>query len=89
MIGLRRHTVQVVAHEAGWVVLVEGRAWSDYLFFRDQLRQDAALRESYTALKAQLVRAHGDDRAAYTAAKAEFIRGVLDRAHRAGAITRQ
>jgi GrpB-like predicted nucleotidyltransferase (UPF0157 family) len=53
--------------------------WDEQLAFRDALRADPTLVESYAALKGTLAAQHADDREAYTAAKADFVQTVLDR----------
>jgi GrpB-like predicted nucleotidyltransferase (UPF0157 family) len=58
-------------------VLLGGLLWQQHLYFRDQLRCDALLREEYAILKRGLAVAHAGDKAAYTEAKAPFIRRVL------------
>lgn len=47
------------------------------LRFRDALRESAALRADYAALKHELAARFRDDREAYTAAKGEFVARVL------------
>jgi GrpB-like predicted nucleotidyltransferase (UPF0157 family) len=54
-----------------------GTLWRQHLHFRDQLRRDVQLRQSYAALKGRLAVLHASDKAAYTEAKAPFIREVL------------
>jgi GrpB-like predicted nucleotidyltransferase (UPF0157 family) len=54
-----------------------GRLWQQHLYFRDRLRQDTSLRQSYAALKTRLAAVHASDKAAYTEAKAPFIAQVL------------
>ena len=66
--GRRTHHLHVVVHG--------GKAWLEWLAFRDALRQDPALASRYAELKARLARAHAADREAYTNAKADFIRGT-------------
>lgn len=58
-------------------VVVDGTLWRQHLCFRDRLRDDAQLRQSYAALKRHLAVVHAHDKAAYTEAKAPFIRQVL------------
>lgn len=58
-------------------VLLGGTLWRQHLAFRDALRDDPALAQSYAALKRQLALVHATDKAAYTEAKAPFIRQVL------------
>lgn len=65
----RTHLVHVVRYG--------GEAWHKALAFRDALRADAALRESYAALKRELVQRHGAERSRYTAAKSAFVEQVL------------
>ncbi len=59
-------------------VVLGGAHWLHHLGFRDALREDHGLMQSYAALKRHLAARHPDDKAAYTEAKAPFIRMVLD-----------
>jgi GrpB-like predicted nucleotidyltransferase (UPF0157 family) len=71
----RTHLVHVVRHGGG--------AWHGALAFRDALREDAALRDAYAALKRELAQSHGAERSRYTAAKSAFVEHVLrNRSHR-------
>ena len=54
-----------------------GQAWRRALAFRDALRGDAALRDTYAALKRELARHHAADRSRYTAGKSAFVERVL------------
>lgn len=65
----RTHLVHVVRHG--------GEAWHRALAFRDALRADAALRDSYAVLKRELARRHSGERSHYTAVKSAFIERVL------------
>jgi GrpB-like predicted nucleotidyltransferase (UPF0157 family) len=65
----RTHLVHVVRYG--------GRAWHRALAFRDALRADASLRDTYAALKRELMQRHGGDRSRYTAAKSAFVEQVL------------
>jgi GrpB-like predicted nucleotidyltransferase (UPF0157 family) len=67
----RTHLVHVVRYGSG--------AWHRGLAFRDALRADAALRDSYGALKRELAQRHGGERSHYTAAKSAFVEEVLVR----------
>lgn len=58
-------------------VVLGGLLWTQHLRFRDRLRQDSDLRESYAALKKDLAVRYAADKAAYTEAKAPFIEHVL------------
>jgi GrpB-like predicted nucleotidyltransferase (UPF0157 family) len=53
------------------------------LLFRDALRRDPTLRETYAALKEGLAARHRSDRNAYSDAKSDFVRSVL---HAAGVV---
>jgi GrpB-like predicted nucleotidyltransferase (UPF0157 family) len=66
--GRRTHHLHVVEHG--------GKAWFEWLGFRDALRQDSNLATRYAELKARLAVAHAMDREAYTHAKADFIRAA-------------
>ena len=65
----RTHLVHVVRYG--------GEAWRRALAFRDALRVDAVLRDSYAALKRELLDRYGAERSRYTAAKSAFIERVL------------
>jgi GrpB-like predicted nucleotidyltransferase (UPF0157 family) len=54
-----------------------GTHWTSYLRFRDALRDDAALRDAYAALKRSLALRYPRDREAYVLGKTEFVEGVL------------
>jgi GrpB-like predicted nucleotidyltransferase (UPF0157 family) len=58
-------------------VQLGGLLWRQHLHFRNALRQDARLREEYSALKRGLAVTHARDKASYTEAKAPFICQVL------------
>ena len=58
-------------------VVVGGTLWRQHLGFRDALREDPGLAQSYAGLKRDLAVVHASDKAAYTEAKAPFIRQVL------------
>ena len=51
--------------------------WRDHRAFRDRLRADNALRDSYAALKRDLAAQFPRDREAYIAAKESFVKDVL------------
>jgi GrpB-like predicted nucleotidyltransferase (UPF0157 family) len=59
------------------VVAHEGRAWREYVTFRDALRDDPAKRDAYAALKQELAERFPDDRASYIAGKDAFVAGIL------------
>jgi GrpB-like predicted nucleotidyltransferase (UPF0157 family) len=61
-----------------------GTLWQRHLYFRDQLCQNAHLRDQYAALKRQLAQRHSNDKAAYTLAKGPFIQQVLAHMDRPG-----
>jgi GrpB-like predicted nucleotidyltransferase (UPF0157 family) len=69
-------------------VILGGTLWGQHLRFRDALREDQELMQSYAALKRLLAVVHATDKTAYTDAKAPFIRQVLgipdERAPQAG-----
>ena len=56
-----------------------GPHWHKYLKFRDALRADAALADSYGNLKSRIVKEHPEGRAIYSELKSEFINRVLER----------
>ncbi len=55
----------------------EGELWDNYLFFRNSLRENDALKEKYQSLKNELALLYPLDRGAYTEGKATFIKNVL------------
>lgn len=63
--GHRTHHLHVVEHNS--------KLWHDHIRFRDALRAQPALANSYSALKHKLAEKHATDREAYTEAKAEFV----------------
>jgi GrpB-like predicted nucleotidyltransferase (UPF0157 family) len=65
----RTHHLQIIAHDH-----VAARA---LIAFRDALRDDPHLRETYATLKDKLAKQYRSDREAYTNAKSEFVRSVL------------
>jgi len=65
----RTHHVHLVA--------LDSRQWSDYLRFRDVLRQNVQLLREYERVKIELGTRFCRDRASYTREKAEFICRVL------------
>lgn len=65
-----------------YLSLTEGDSgyYREAIAFRDALRADDALRDSYAARKRELAARYPKDRDSYTAAKDMFIQGVLDEA---------
>ena len=59
------------------VNLIGGPHWNSLIAFRDIMRESAAFREEYVALKRDLEHRFADDRKAYTQGKGEFIRRIL------------
>jgi GrpB-like predicted nucleotidyltransferase (UPF0157 family) len=66
---MRTHHLQVIAHDH-----VAARA---LITFRDALRDDPHLRQTYASLKNGLAERHQTDRNAYSNAKTDFVRSVL------------
>ena len=60
-------------------VVFDGAFWKRHLVFRDALRADRSLAESYASLKHRLAAQFGDDRDGYTRAKGPFIAAVVAR----------
>lgn len=78
----RRFFVKVIdGHRVAHLHLMtrDNSRWDEQLAFRDGLRADRKLVESYAALKRTLAAQHAEDREAYTAAKTDFILAVLKR----------
>ena len=63
-----------------YVVVAGSDALTRHLRFRDALRADTALRDSYAHLKRAAAAQHRGDRIAYTQAKSAFIEEVLAQA---------
>jgi GrpB-like predicted nucleotidyltransferase (UPF0157 family) len=59
------------------VVAEDDTQWSDYLRFRQILRQDPDVRKRYAGNKQDLAKRFPHDRTAYTSAKGEFIKRLL------------
>ena len=67
--GRRTHHLHVVVHL--------GQVWAQRLRFRDLLRGNPSLAQSYSQLKSELSVRFRQDREAYTDAKAEFVAAAL------------
>ncbi len=61
------------------LVVIGSSFWRDHLRFRDRLRADSSLRDSYATLKSDLALRYPRDREAYIAAKGPFVQEVLAR----------
>ncbi len=59
------------------IVRRDDAQWTNYIRFRDLLRQNPDLRAEYAKLKRDLRARFPDDRESYTDAKRDFIREVL------------
>jgi GrpB-like predicted nucleotidyltransferase (UPF0157 family) len=59
------------------LIPIDSQRYRDELSFRDQLRADPALAESYAALKRELATRYPRDRDAYTGGKSTFISRCL------------
>jgi GrpB-like predicted nucleotidyltransferase (UPF0157 family) len=59
------------------LVVIGSPFWRDHLAFRDRLRADSSLRDSYAALKRDLAWRYSRDREAYIAGKGPFVQEVL------------
>ncbi|CAN5478650.1 GrpB family protein [soil metagenome] len=51
--------------------------WDEYVFFRDALREDPAVRDEYESLKRKLAEKFRDQRDSYTASKGDFVKRVV------------
>lgn len=67
--GRRTHHLHVVVHL--------GEVWAERIRFRDLLRANQSLAQSYSQLKTELAIRFRQDREAYTDAKAEFVAAAL------------
>jgi len=61
------------------IVELQDEQWSNYLHFRDMLRENDDLAQRYLQLKQRLADEYPDDRKSYTEGKNEFIKEVLGR----------
>lgn len=59
------------------LVVFGSPTWHRHLLFRDRLRSNADLAQSYAELKSELAIRFKNDREAYTDAKSEFVASVL------------
>ena len=59
------------------IVKIDDVQWTNYLRFRDILRQKLGVRKRYAALKQELSKRFPNDRKLYTNSKQDFIRGIL------------
>lgn len=59
------------------VISIHDEQWTNYLYFRDQLRSHPELAQEYVALKEQLADLYPEERAKYTASKNKFVLGLL------------
>jgi GrpB-like predicted nucleotidyltransferase (UPF0157 family) len=62
------------------VVALDGAQWTRTLAFRDYLRRHPEAAREYAALKRDLERSHGGERARYSAGKSAFIERILEAA---------
>ena len=77
--NVRTHHIHIVR----W----KGKAWNDYIFFRDYLSSHPEARDEYAALKAVLAEKYSGDRASYTREKGIFVSALLsDNGHRKAAV---
>ena len=54
-----------------------GKAWDDYIFFRDHMNSHPDMAAEYEKLKRRLASAFPDNRRAYTEGKAGFIEKII------------
>ena len=59
------------------IVVLDGPIWHKTLLFRDRLRSDRSMAQSYARLKSELAVRFENDREAYTDGKSEFVASVL------------
>ncbi len=75
---LRRRAGEIRTHHLHLVVY-GGEQWKRRLLFRDILRAEPSIVQSYELLKYELASQFRDDREAYTEAKGAFVADVLKR----------
>ena len=66
--GVRTHQVHLTSFHSDF--------WKKLLFFRDQLRQNPAIRESYEKVKLELAKKSWNSVNDYASAKSEFIESI-------------
>ena len=59
------------------IVEYKGTEWTDYICFRDVLRNEPTIRRQYAELKLELLSRFPNDRKSYTASKHDFIQRIL------------
>ena len=67
--SIRTHHIHIVK----W----HGKAWDNYIFFRDYMNSHPDKAAEYEKLKKQLASSFPDDRKAYTEGKAGFIKKII------------
>ena len=67
--SIRTHHIHIVK----WY----GKAWDNYIFFRDYMNSHPDKAAEYEKLKKQLASSFPDDRKAYTEGKAGFIKKII------------
>ena len=70
--NIRTHHIHIVK----W----RGKAWNNYIMFRDYMNSHPEKAAEYEKLKKQLASSFPDDRRAYTEGKAEFIKKIITEA---------
>ena len=70
--NIRTHHIHIVK----W----RGKAWDNYIMFRDYMNSRPDKAAEYERLKKQLASSFPDDRKAYTAGKAEYIEKIITEA---------
>ncbi len=58
-------------------VLYQSEEWNNFIYFREALTNNNALKEAYIALKTDLAAIYADNRPKYTEAKDKFIQTAL------------
>ena len=71
--NIRTHHIHIVK----W----HGKAWADYIMFRDYMNSHPDKAAEYEKLKKQLASSFPDNRRAYTEGKAEFIEKIITEAN--------
>lgn len=75
---VKEKEVEVRTHHVH-IVDVKDSQWKDYLYFRDKLRKDNALKLDYQNLKRTLAEKYKQDRKSYTKGKNDFIKSILEK----------
>ncbi len=73
---IQQKSSDIITHHLH-IVRKDEQQWSNYLAFRDTLRNNSAIAETYQKLKRDLAQQYPTNRLKYTYGKDEFIRSII------------